>query len=185
MSAAPAPFDKRALRNSLGSFGTGVTVITTLRADGTRVGVTASSFNSVSLDPPLVLWSIGTSSPSMSAFRDATYFVVNVLSLEQVWLSKHFSTPQEDKFAAVQWTPGLGGVPVLTGCIAQFECRNEFQHEGGDHLILVGHVERFASREASPLLFCKGKYHMAAPIEALAPVQTAEDTLESDWAGIG
>jgi flavin reductase (DIM6/NTAB) family NADH-FMN oxidoreductase RutF len=178
-------FDKRELRAALGKFGTGVTVITTRRASGELVGLTASSFNSVSLDPALVLWSLSSSSPSMPAFLNASHFTVNVLALEQVWLSKHFSMPQADKFAGVKWSPGLGGAPVIEGCTAQFECRNEFHHEGGDHLILVGRVERFSYAARPPLLFCGGKYFTGHPIEALAPVRTAEDTDDSDWAGIG
>lgn len=178
-------FDKRLLRNALGKFGTGVTVITTRRAEGELVGLTASSFNTVSLEPPLVLWSLSASSPSMQAFRDATHFAVNVLALDQVWLSTHFSTPQPDKFAAVKWQAGLGGAPLLDGCIARFECRNAFRQEGGDHLIFIGRVERFCSFSGAPLLCCGGKYFSGHPIEALPPVLTAEDSEDSDWAGIG
>jgi flavin reductase (DIM6/NTAB) family NADH-FMN oxidoreductase RutF len=178
-------FDKRELRNALGKFGTGVTVITTRREDGGLIGLTASSFNSVSLDPPLVLWSLSSSSPSMPAFLAATHFTVNVLALDQAWISAHFSTPQPDKFASVKWSQGLGGAPVLDGCIAHFECSRAFHHEGGDHLILVGRVERFSSAAKPPLLFCGGKYFTGHAINALAPVITAEDSDDSDWAGIG
>jgi len=181
MNAIPPKPDTRELRNALGKFGTGVTVITTRRADGELAGLTASSFNSVSLDPPLVLWSLSRASPSLPAFRDAAYFTVNVLAQEQAWLSQRFSTPQADKFAGVPWRPGLGGAPVLDNCLAHFECRGHACHEGGDHLIMVGRVERFSHAAGRPLLFCGGKYVAGHPMHMLASAHAAE----SDWAGIG
>lgn len=149
--------DPRALRNALGSFPTGVTVMTTLRADGSPVGLTVNSFASVSLDPALVLWSLAAKSPSLGAFRAATHFCVNVLAADQEALCRRFATPDTDKFAGVAWEPGGTGMPVLDGCVATFECTSAFNNWGGDHVIFVGHVERYGTRDAPALLFHRGR----------------------------
>jgi flavin reductase (DIM6/NTAB) family NADH-FMN oxidoreductase RutF len=162
MTAMAVPPEKRALRDALGSFATGVTVMTTRRPDGTPIGITVNSFASVSLDPPLVLWSLAARSPNLGAFRSAGHFCVNVLSAEQAALCRRFATPEPDKFAGVEWATGAGGVPVLDGCVATFECSSAFNNWGGDHVILVGRVERFATRDAPALLFHRGRL-MAAP----------------------
>lgn len=153
--------DRRALRGALGCFATGVTVMTTLRADGAPVGLTVNSFASVSLDPPLVLWSLASHSPSLAAFRAAGHFCVNVLSAEQEALCRRFATPDADKFGGVNWAAGEGGVPVLGGCVATFECSSAFNNWGGDHVIFVGRVERFATSDAPALLFHRGRLSAA------------------------
>ena len=145
-------------RNALGSFATGVTIATTLDARGEPVGVTASSFNSVSLDPPLVLWSLAKNSLSRDAFCNSGHFAVHVLAASQEELSNRFARSGEDKFAAVKWSKGELGSPVFTNHAALFECRTKHQYEGGDHIILVGEVVSFDARDEAPLLFHGGRY---------------------------
>jgi len=154
----------RDLRSTLGSFATGVTVITARTTDGEPIGLTISSFNSVSLDPPLILWSMSVGSPNLDAFRRASHYAVNVLGADQQWLSDRFAGRSNDRFADLPQRVGLGGAPLLEGCCAWFECANDAQHPGGDHLIFVGHVERFAQGETqSPLIFHNGRYRQLAP----------------------
>lgn len=157
--------DPRALRQALGSFATGVTVITAVTPDGRQVGVTASSFNSVSLDPPLILWSLSGRSPNLAAFRDGRHFAVNVLAEAQRDLCQRFGRPQDDKFDGLPVARGLGGVPLLPGAVAQFECAGEAAYPGGDHLIIVGRVLRFRWADRTPLLFCQGRLGPAAVAE--------------------
>lgn len=154
--------DQRELRNAFGRFATGVTVITAKAPNGQLCGLTANSFSSVSLDPPLVLWSLDLSSPNMQMFCDCSHFAINILASDQVALSNQFATPNEDKFTGVNWTPGIGGAPVLPGTIATFECKNVTQHEGGDHLIFIGAVENFSYNDGAPLLFSCGQYGVSA-----------------------
>lgn len=162
-AATPAPFDCRAFRNALGGFATGVTVVTAMAADGTPVGLTVSSFNSVSLEPPLVLWSLSANSPSLGIFESASHFAVNVLAANQEEVSNRFASRLEDKFDGVAWQPGLGGAPVLAGTCASFECANVARHAGGDHLIFIGQVERFTQDPAQPpLVFQGGRYRRLA-----------------------
>ena len=152
------------LRSTLGSFATGITVITARTDDGEPIGLTISSFNSVSLDPPLILWSLSVNSPRLEAFRSASHYAVNVLAADQQWLSDRFAGRRNDRFADLPQLAGLGGVPLLEGCSAWFECANEAQYPGGDHVIFVGRVERFAQGEAqSPLIFHGGRYRQLAP----------------------
>ena len=153
--------DPAAFRRSLGQFGTGVTVITAA-AEGKLVGMTANSFSSVSLDPPLVLWSAKRTSQSFSTFEVATHFAVNVLSSEQIALSQHFGRSGGDKFNDVAWRPGIGGAPLLDGVLCSFECSKAASYPGGDHLIMLGAVERFARYDRNALLFAQGRYCMAA-----------------------
>lgn len=149
----------RDFRSTLGNFATGITVITALAENGEAVGVTISSFNSVSLEPPLILWSLALNSPSLDVFRNASHYAVNVLSAEQQNLSDRFASRSADRFAGISQRPGLGGAPLLDGCCAWFECSNEAHYPGGDHLILVGHVERFEQGDAPlPLIFHGGRY---------------------------
>jgi len=152
--------DLAAYRRCLGQFATGVTVITAEHA-GTLVGLTANSFTSVSLDPALVLWSIKYESDSFEAFKHCTHYSVNILSAEQIAQSNHFSKSGGDKFAGMNWQPGLGGAPVLDGAIAVFECANEQELPGGDHLMFLGRVERFRHLSGDPLLFVQGRYGVA------------------------
>jgi flavin reductase (DIM6/NTAB) family NADH-FMN oxidoreductase RutF len=159
-AAASGPdFDCRAFRDALGRFATGVAVVTAQGPGGAPVGLTISSFNSVSLDPPLVLWSLALNSPNLEAFQSASHYAVNILALDQVDVSQNFAMRGGDKFGAQAWHAGLGGAPLLDGCCAWFECRNEIRHPGGDHLIFIGRVERFVQgEENSPLLFHAGRY---------------------------
>ena len=150
----------KAFRETLGRFPTGVTIVTALSPEGLPIGVTISSFNSVSLDPPLILWSLSTNSPKLEAFRRAEHYAVNVLASDQRDLSNRFASRTEDRFAEVPVFTGLGGIPLIEDCCAWFECTQEAQHPGGDHLIFIGHVQRFAHRkENSPLVFFDGAYH--------------------------
>lgn len=155
-----APFDKRAFRNILGSFPTGVTVITTLAQDGSPVGLTANSFNSLSLDPPLVLWSLNSNSPSLVCFEKCPHFNVNILAHGQSGLSRRFATPMAEKFAGVDWHPGGSGVPVLAGCAAVLECTLVSMQEAGDHILFIGRVDRFEGLSHPPLAFHAGKYRL-------------------------
>jgi flavin reductase (DIM6/NTAB) family NADH-FMN oxidoreductase RutF/DNA-binding IclR family transcriptional regulator len=158
----PATVDPRQLRNVLGAFVTGVTVVTTRDSSGADHGVTANSFSSVSLDPPLVLWSQSLSSKSYPAFRDSERFVVNILADDQVGISNHFAKSREDKFSGIEHRLGLGGAPILEGTAAHLEC-------GGDHVVYLGRVENFARSSRRPLAFGSGKY-MVAYSHDLGPV---------------
>lgn len=148
----------RALRDALGAFATGVTVVTARDAGGRAFGLTVNSFNSVSLDPPLVVWSLSLASPNLPAFRACSHYAVNVLALDQAWLSQRFASREGDKFAGLETADGLGAAPLLPGCCACFECANEAQHAGGDHLLLIGRVERFSRFPKEPLVFQGGRY---------------------------
>ena len=150
--------DLRRLRDALGEFATGVTVVTARAADGQPVGVTINSFASVSLEPPLVLWSLGLDSPSLAVFETCSHYAVNVLAADQAEFSQRFSQSQSDKFAGIDLGVGAGGTPILPGCCARFECRNEMRYPGGDHVILVGYVESFQREEKPPLVFHGGRY---------------------------
>lgn len=156
--------DRRALRDVFGAFVTGVTIITTLREDGTPWGVTANSFSSVSLDPPLVLWSQGTHGFSYPVFAAADRFVVNILAAGQIELSQRFATPGIDRFAGLAWHPGIGGLARLDGCLAHLECRKVAAYPGGDHAIFLGEVERFDKSGLAPLAFSSGRYSAVQPI---------------------
>ncbi len=150
--------DKTAFRRALGSFATGVTIVTTLDADGDPVGVTASSFNSVSLDPPLVLWSLARASLSRDAFIDSGHFAIHILTAAQQDLSNLFAKSGADKFGGLDWAPGALKSPILTEHAAVFECKTRHQYDGGDHIIMVGEVTAFEARDEAPLLFHDGQY---------------------------
>ncbi len=163
---APAPADALALRRALGSFGTGVTVVSTLGEQGGPVGVTANSFSSVSLEPPIVLWSLRRQSPSLAAFDATGRFVVNVLRLDQQDVSRRFATPQADRFDGVACRAGLGGLPVLEGTAASFQCRTVQRLEVGDHILFLGAVEAFDHHGGAGLLYCQGRYARGVGLEA-------------------
>lgn len=148
----------REFRVALGCFATGVVVVTACDAAGTRVGLTVNSFNSVSLDPPLVLWSLSMRSPSLAVFRRAEHFVINVLAADQQHLSKHFARGHADKFTDIPFVPAAHGAPIIDGTVAHFECRRAYEYYGGDHLIFVGRVEHYAHSDKSPLIFVRGAY---------------------------
>ena len=165
-------FSAREFRDALSSFATGVTVVTCLDANGDPVGATASSFNSVSMDPPLILWSITKTAYSAEAFINAKHFVVNVLSAEQIDISNKFARSGIDKFADVVVEQGIGGVPMLPGTITRFECESWATYDGGDHEIVVGQVKGMRSTAGSGLVFYRGAYATAEAIPALAPVES-------------
>jgi flavin reductase (DIM6/NTAB) family NADH-FMN oxidoreductase RutF/DNA-binding MarR family transcriptional regulator len=147
------------LRKSYGQFPTGVTVITCKDELGNSVGVTASSFNTVSLDPPLVLWSVDKGALSAAVFQTVEHFAVNILAEQQVSLSNKFAGRGTDKFQDVAYQLGLGDSPLIDGAIAQFECKTWNVYEGGDHLIIVGEIiQQSADFSGSPLVFSQGKY---------------------------
>jgi flavin reductase (DIM6/NTAB) family NADH-FMN oxidoreductase RutF len=133
--------DSREFRRCLGQFSTGVTVITA-RIGETPVGMTANSFSSVSLDPPLILWSVDKKSSRFPAFHAATYFAINVLAHDQINLSRHFGRALPEQFTGVDWHPGQTGAPILPGAAAVFECQREALHQAGDHVIVIGRVTR-------------------------------------------
>ncbi|MDR3419325.1 MAG: flavin reductase [Nevskia sp.] len=157
-AASGAAFDPTEFRKALGAFATGVTIITTRAGDGTPLGLTVNSFNSVSLNPPLVLWSLANSSMNLPAFRAASHWAVHVLSSDQEELSARFARRGEAKFAGLEFDTGIGDVPLLRGCTARFECRTAFQYQGGDHVIFLGEVLAFDRNEAPPLVFHGGRY---------------------------
>ena len=163
---SPPAFDKRDLRNALGSFGTGVTVVTSGNKQTRFVGVTANSFSSVSLEPPIVLWSLGSASPSLDIFDATGRFVINILSLQQMDLSKRFSSNVADKFEGVDLRDGLDGLPVLNECVATFECRTIQRTVVGDHVLFLGQVEKYTYERKPTLLFCQGNYLQGAECEA-------------------
>ena len=177
-------FDAKDFRRALSQFPTGVTVITTLDANGDPVGVTASSFNSVSIDPCLVLWSIDKGAHSLSAFENAEHFAVNVLGRDQVSTSNNFASRGEDKFANADYTAGLGGAPVLADCAAQFECKTWAVYEGGDHLILVGEVKEYRYNDGiEPLVFARGSYAVSAQHPEMVKRDVPEAAAEGDFVG--
>ncbi|MEU6586613.1 flavin reductase [Nocardia sp. NPDC046763] len=154
--------DPRALRNALGLYATGVTVVTSRAPDGRKVGVTANSFTSVSLDPPLVAWCPAKKAPSLPDLVAASHFAVNVLAADQHELSRQFATPAPDKFAGVAHHDGIAGVPLLDNSIARFQCRTVQRVEAGDHVIFIGEVEQFDTCNGQPLVFHSGGYRIAA-----------------------
>ena len=153
-------FDLRAYREALGCFPTGVAIITTLGADGSPLGLTCNSFSSVSLEPPLVLFSLRKASSLLDAFRAGPSFAINILSQEQDALSARFASSRiSHKFDGVAWRPGGRGLPLIDDCLASFECDNHASHEAGDHIIFIGEVRHMASGPAGQaLVFYKGAY---------------------------
>ncbi|MFM0305842.1 flavin reductase family protein [Paraburkholderia sediminicola] len=152
--------DSRELRNALGRFATGVCIVTTRTEDGRKAALTVNSFCSVSLDPPLVAWYLNDRAPSLPVFRESGYFAVHVLAAGQQHLASHFSRPSDDKFASCSGRieAGLGDVPVLGDMLARFECRTASIETYGDHVMILGHVERFSYGSESPLLFHAGRF---------------------------
>lgn len=154
------------LRNAFGHFATGVTIVTMLDPEGRRVGMTANSFSSLSLDPPLVLWSLARTSVNHGLFCGAQYFAVHVLDSHQSALARHFATKDIDRFEAMATDAGLNGVPLLPDFHARFQCERAACHDGGDHTIIVGRVLRFDERPGDPLLFYRGRF---AAVQTGAP----------------
>lgn len=166
-------FDSRNFRNALGAFATGVTIVTTRDAEGKDVGLTANSFNSVSLDPPMVLWSLAKTSAALPAFMEGENFAVHILAAEQEALSNTFSRKGVDKFAGLEVKRGIGGVALLDGCSAYFECKTTFRYEGGDHVIFVGEVVGFTDQARAPLVYHSGGYGLV--LKKQAPPKTVPD----------
>ena len=164
----------RDFRRCLGQFATGVTVVTA-EVWGELIGMTANSFSSVSLDPPLILWSVDRASTRFAQFAAAEHFVINVLADRQIPLSRHFAASGPDKFRDVAWFPGQNGAPVLNDTAAFFECRKAGECDGGDHLILIGKVERAVLFERGVLLFSQGRYRVPAdhPDDTIRQTATA------------
>lgn len=154
-----AELDAHHFRKALSQFATGITIITTKTAEGKYVGVTANSFNSVSLHPPLVLWSLSKKASSHEAFSKATHYGVSVLGAEHEELSVRFSTYKGDRFEGQEIIEGLAGVPLIPGALAHFECRIRSRHDEGDHYIMVGEVEKCDYREGEALVYKGRNYH--------------------------
>jgi flavin reductase (DIM6/NTAB) family NADH-FMN oxidoreductase RutF len=150
--------DPRDFRNALGTYATGVTIITAAAPDGKPYGLTCNSFASVSLNPPLVLWSLVVYSSSLTIFQNASHFTVNVLGASQQALANKFAKSSDDKFTGVDWAPGLGNAPVLTESVANFQCRSVNRYYGGDHVIFLGAVEAYTYNAKEPLLFARGAF---------------------------
>lgn len=167
--------DEAAFRRTMGCFATGVTVVTALDADARPLGLTVNSFSSVSLAPPLVLFSLARDTKCFEALSVAAGFAVNMLSLDQQDLCDLFAGPAENKFAGLDWMPGRTGAPLLAGCIARAECTTRHRYDGGDHVILVGEVQALdVLSDAAPLIYYRSAYAtVAAPAPSRARVPAA------------
>jgi flavin reductase (DIM6/NTAB) family NADH-FMN oxidoreductase RutF len=157
-------FTERQFRDAMAQLATGVTVICTRTPDGRFVGFTANSFNSVSLDPPLVVWTLATRASNLSVFESAERYVVNVLAHDQVELARRFSRPHADRFSGVPYRLGSSGAPLIEGCIAWFECRQHTQLRAGDHILFIGEVEHCERRNGSGLLFHHSRFATMQPL---------------------
>ena len=155
---APVPVDEAVLRDALGRFLTGVTIVTVAGVNQQLYGMTVNSFNSVSLSPPLVLWSLDKRNEKMSLFQEAAGFAVNVMSAAQIDLCERFSGDAADRFAGCSWNFGAFGQPLLENALVQIECRHWAQYDGGDHFIFLGEVMSVAMADGVPLAFFKGQY---------------------------
>ncbi|RYF42108.1 MAG: flavin reductase [Comamonadaceae bacterium] len=163
--AQPPSFSAQEFRAALGTFATGVTIVTALTPEGRPIGLTANSFASVSLAPPLVLWSLAQAAASLEAFRAGSHYAIHVLAADQRALAERFALKGADRWSDLAFSQGVAGVPLLAGAAATFECFNRSRYEEGDHVIFVGEVERFSRREnASPLLFHGGQFYTEHPL---------------------
>lgn len=172
-------FDTREFRTALSSFSTGVTIVTAITADGEKVGMTASSFNSVSTDPPLILWSVTKTALSAQAFRDAKHFAVHVLASDQIDLSNKFAKSGTDKFADVDYTQGANSIPIIKGCAARFDCAAWAVHEGGDHWVIIGEVQSIDHENKEGLVFSDGSYAIASPLRSVKTPVAEHADIES------
>ena len=150
--------DSAEYRRAMGCFATGVAVVTTLDRSGRKAGITINSFNSVSLDPPLVLWCISADSRRFDIFVEAEHFAVNVLAIDQRDICTKFASSSVDRFEGLDCAEGIAGIPILPNYSAVFECRTEHRYDGGDHTIIVGRVLKFEDRETDPLIFYRGHF---------------------------
>lgn len=155
----PKPDSSVEFRKALAQFATGVTIVTTTAADGSPVGLTVNSFTSVSLEPPLVLWCLSLDAACLDAFRNCERYLIHVLAADRLELATRFASKRGDRFGSVAWRATDGGLPFVENCaVAWFECGNRAQHEGGDHVILVGRVEAFSVIGGQSLVFHNGRY---------------------------
>lgn len=165
LRARPPSFTQAEFRAALGMFATGVTIVTARAANGRLVGLTANSFNSVSLNPPLVLWSLARAAGSMAVFSTGSHYAINVLAADQQELAQRFASKGVDRWAGVSHSEGVAGAPLLAGAAATFECFNRSRYDEGDHGIFVGEVERCTHHpDASPLLFHGGRFYAEHPL---------------------
>ena len=163
--AAPPSFSGDDFRTALATFATGVTIVTAMSDRGTPVGLTANSFNSVSIEPPLILWSLSRQAGSMPSFARGSHYAINILAADQRDLAERFASKEVDRFDGVAFRPGASGAPLLDGAAAVFECFNRSRYEEGDHVIFVGEVESCARRAgAQPLIFHGGRYFTELPL---------------------
>jgi len=158
LASGSSALDPRDFRNALGTFATGVTIITAMGPDGKPYGLTCNSFASVSINPPLVLWSLGMYSQGLPVFQNASHFAVNVLGTSQQALASTFAKSSVDRFAGITWKAGLGNAPLLPDCVAYFQCRAANRYYGGDHVIFLGAVEAYSYNRNEPLLFVRGGF---------------------------
>jgi flavin reductase (DIM6/NTAB) family NADH-FMN oxidoreductase RutF len=159
------PFSADDFRAAMGQFLTGVTIVTGIDAQGHRVGLTANSFNSVSLSPPLVLWSLSKHSSSMPGLLSAKAWAVNILAADQRHLAERFARKGVDRFDGVAWRSGLSGAPLINGAVATFECMPRNHHDEGDHVIFVGEVTHCSRRVgALPLAYHGGRFFTDLPL---------------------
>jgi flavin reductase (DIM6/NTAB) family NADH-FMN oxidoreductase RutF len=156
------PVSGRRFRDALAQFATGVTIITA-RAQHGFVGFTANSFNSVSLEPPLIIWSLARRSRSLGVFEGAVQYAVNVLSHDQLELARRFSRPHTDRFAGVAFRLGQADAPLIEGCVAWLECRHHALHPAGDHMLFIGEVISAARCRLPPLVWHSGRYRVSRP----------------------
>ena len=151
-------FDTKLFRNALGSFATGVAVVTALDGEDKPIGLTINSFASLSLDPPLVLWSIDQNSDLYEQFVQADYYAIHVLTQEQQALCNHFTKADVYQYNDIAFEQGIAGLPLLPDCAARFQCEVTHRYDGGDHIILVGHVMDIQHTPAKPLIFHAGQF---------------------------
>ncbi|MGO4220695.1 flavin reductase [Lysobacter sp. TAF61] len=180
-SSFDSTFDSREFRRALGAFTTGVTIVTTRGPAGNDCGLTANSFNSVSMDPPLVLWSLDKTSTSLDAFSGAGHFAVHILAADQESTSNRFARSGVDKFEGMDLARGHGDVPLLDGCSARFECRVAYRYDGGDHIIFVGEVVAFDTFHRPPLIFHGGNYGLL--LKKSDEAAGAGAGIGNDWLG--
>lgn len=158
--------ESRTLRNLFGTYPTGVAIVTTRTGDGRPVGLTINSFASLSLDPPLVLWSLGTHSSNLDVFQDCSHFAINVLDMRDVPLARHFASSKiKDKFAGLETAEAPEGVPVIAGALTTLVCAHDESRVVGDHLLLIGRVVRTADRPGTPLVFHAGRFTTVSELE--------------------
>lgn len=157
-------FNELEFRHALGAFATGITVVSTVTENGRFDGLTVNSFNSVSLTPPLILWSLSLATPNFPALKTIPRFAVNILAADQIAIAERFAILNGDQFDGLETTLGLGGVPLLPGCVAVLECRTETTYPGGDHIIFIGRVERLHYDGREPLVYWKSGYRKLAPL---------------------